>query len=529
MKIKIIIISFLIFGFVSCDNYLDLEPITEIKEEFVFSNVNAVEPLLIAAYKPLGFTYIGNLTGTDVYTLPFIYTDGRSDDVVIENYFFGGNKFHDFETLVDLTAANTMVRAVWVKFFTGVARANEIIGGLAGVSDDAIDPEIKNSFLAEARFLRALYYFDIAKNFGAAPIFDGIIDATDIELLRRKPQSEVYEFAASDLRFASENLPVSPSGDEFRASQSAALGMLSKVLLYQEKWQEAADIATQVMDLNVYQLESNYADNWDIDNEHGVESIYEISYDDNTAFVFDSRQTSSLSSQLSNPGGLISPAGGWNYNLPTPDLVEAFVQEGDVIRRQASILLEGDIIGSDMLAENGQDPFPIGFTEMEAGINAVTGTVYGRGSEANIVGHLGYARKFIMTPEDILATSSNIQHSPKNEKIMRYAELLLILAEAEAMGANTGGRGQMAFDMVRNRVGLDSKPLTLDAIKLERRLELATEWNRFHDLVRWGDAANHIRNFTSGRDELLPIPLEEILLTGTDESGQFILTQNPGY
>ena len=60
-------------------------------------------------------------------------------------------------------------------------------------------------------------------------------------------------------------------------------------------------------------------------------------------------------------------------------------------------------------------------------------------------------------------------------------------------------------------------------------MELASEWNRFHDLVRWGDAAAEIDNFVAGRDELLPIPLDEILVTGMDDSGEMILAQNPGY
>ena len=519
MKLKTLLIGMSILLFFSCnDDFLELEPITEIPEELIFSNVEALEPLLLSAYRPLGFEYIADLTGQDTYTLPFIYTDARSDDSVVENYFFGGNKFHDFETLVDLTPSNTMVRAAWIKFFTGVARANEIIGGLRSVDTTLLSQDLKDGFLSEARFLRGYYYFEIVKNFGAAPIFDGIVDASIKDNLKRRPVAEVYEFIEADLQFASEELPTT-QGDKKRATQGAALGLLSKVYLYQEKWQEAADASKAVVDLGIYDLEPNFADNFKLENEFGIESIFEIDYDDKTAFVFQSQQTSSLALQLHAPS-LAAPLGGWNYNLVTPELQQVFEDEGDFVRRQASIIMEGDDLGSELLTEAGQNPLPIGFTEQPAGINDPNGgTQYGVG--------YAFTRKFFLTPEEIIATSGNIQHSPLNQKIMRYSEVLLIHAEAVANGAS--GDGQGAFDAVRQRVGLDTKPLSIENIKLERRLELAFEWNRFHDLVRWKDAANEIEGFTSNRDELLPIPFVEIQLTGKDDSGADILTQNSGY
>ena len=518
MKIQIYTLVILSTILVSCQDFLELEPITEVKEEFIFSNVEALEPLMLSAYRPLGFEYIADITGQDTYVLPFVYTDTRSDDVIVENYFFGGNKFHDFETLKDLTPANTMVRAAWIKFFTGVARANEIIGGLANVDSTLLSEEVKDAFLAEARFLRGYYYFEIVKNFGDAPIFDGIVDASISDNLKRKPVSEVYAFIEADFSFAAEILPTT-QGDGFRATKGAALALLSKVYLYQEKWQEAADASSQVINLGLYNLEPNFEDNFKLDNEFGQESIFEINYDDNTSFVFASQQTSSLALQLFSPS-LTAPLLGWNYNLPTPELQQAYADEGDLVRRKATILMEGDEIDSDILRDAGLSPIPIGFTANPAGINDPNGgTQYGLG--------YAYTKKYILTPEEINNTSSNVQHSPLNQKIMRYAEVLLIHAEAVVNGAS--GDGQGAFDRVRERVGLPTKPLTMDNLKLERRLELATEWNRFHDLVRWGDAREEIENFTPNRDELLPIPFVEIQLTGKDESGQDILTQNPGY
>ena len=519
MKIKIFLIAILAF-LSSCKDQLELVPITDIPEEFIFSNVEALEPLVLAAYAPLRWEFISDITGQDTYVLPFIYTDTRSDDIVVENYFFGGNKFHDFEAYENMTPSNTMVRAVWTKFFSGVARANEIIGGLSTVDEELLSPEVKAEFEAEARFLRGYYYFELVKNFGEVPIFDGVIDATQVELLRRRSVEDVYAFIEEDFQFASENLPETQGGETaFRATKGAALGFLAKSYLYQEKWQAAADACSQVMDLGIYSLEVNYADNWNMDNEFGVESIFELNYDDQTAFVFNSNQTSSLAAQLCSPS-LTAPAGGWNYNLVTPELQQAFSDEGDVIRRDASLIEEGTVFNSQVLADAIQDPLPVGFTSNAAGINDPNGgTQYG-------VGYV-FSRKYFLTPEEILATSGSIQHSPLNQKAMRYSDVLLILAEAVANGA--GGDGQGAFDMVRERVGLSTKSLSKENIKIERRLEFATEWSRFHDLVRWGDAYAEIEGFQTNRDELLPIPFVEIQVTGVDESGADILTQNPGY
>jgi hypothetical protein len=136
-------------------------------------------------------------------------------------------------------------------------------------------------------------------------------------------------------------------------------------------------------------------------------------------------------------------------------------------------------------------------------------------------------RKYYITKQVALSLQ-NIGSSPLNEKVLRYADVLLMHAEASL---NTGGDGLTSLNQVIQRAfGNPSHNLTsytLNDVKLQRRLELATEgWDRFTDLVRWGDAATALafKHFTAGRDELLPIPQAEIDLVGTS-----VLPQNPGY
>jgi len=104
--------------------------------------------------------------------------------------------------------------------------------------------------------------------------------------------------------------------------------------------------------------------------------------------------------------------------------------------------------------------------------------------------------------------------------LIRLADTYLM--EAEALGA-TGARAQALLDAVRARVGLASVPVSLEAIKSERRLELAGEGFRFWDLIRWGDAATRLagKGFTANKNEIFPIPNKELLGT--------LLVQNPGY
>ena len=517
MNIRTILLISLIVLLSACkDGFLYQEPITEPLTEEVFASQENIELLLPGAYEPMKWEFVQR---GDSYSMNYIYTDVRSDDVVIENYFFQPHS-HGFETLVDLTASNINVDGIWFKLFSGVSRANEIIRGLENVQDGVLDPDAKEQFLGEAKFLRGYYYFELVKNFGDVPLFGAEpIDATDTESIQRVSADIVYDQIIEDFIDAASKLPTTPSG-EGRATKGAALGLLSKAYLYTEQWQAAADAAQEVMNLGIYALEENYADNFSITNEFGKESLFEINYTDNALFGSFTRQAGgSLTAQFYSPN-FVSPVLGWNYNLPTKELQDAFANEGDEVRRKATILMEGDEIDSEILRNAGLSPIPDDFYSREGGINDPNGgTRYGL--------DLAYSRKYFLTPEEVNDFSAGFQLSPLNQKVMRYSEVLLILAEAVLMGAS--GDGQGAFDQVRARVGLPTKALTLDNLKLERRLELATEWNRFHDLVRWGDAASEIENFQIGRDELLPIPFTEIQLTGQDANGADILTQNPGY
>ena len=508
MKIKsnILLLSLLVVLFSSCDEFLEVEPITEITKEQA-----ALEPTLSIAgsYEPMRWEFMDNLG--DAYTMAYIYTDVRSDDVILENHYFQPAN-HPFETL-SLQATNVSVKGVWEKFFTGVRRSNDLLASFNSLTPDVTPQEQIDALKGEARFLRAYYYFELVKNFGDVPLFTEDSYTDDIDM-SRKPASEVYSLIIEDLTFAAQGLPVN-QGESWRATKGAAYGLLAKVYLYNGQWQNAADAAEEVIALNVYGLESNYADNFSLSNEFGTESVFELNYEfDQAGGAFTRQNKGSLTAQFFSPWWWF-PLEGWSYNLVEKELQDAFDAEGDAIRKDATIIEGGTFIESQAMIDAGNYPVPADFLGWWANNPDVGGQRYGDG--------FAYSRKYYLTHEEIADEASNqINKSPLNHKVLRYAEILLIHAEAVAMGAN--GDGQSSLDAVRARVGLPSKALSLEAVKLERRLELATEWNRFHDLVRWGDAASEIDGFTVGKDELLPIPFDEIQLVGGN-----ILTQNPGY
>lgn len=510
---RYIVVPLMAISLVSCEkDFLDQKPITDPAIDQVFSSQESVELLVVGGYEPMLWEF--NPEFGDSYSMPYIFTDVRSDDVIIENYFFQPHS-HDFERFT-LESTNINLEGIWSKYFTGAARANQLIRGLGSIEDGVLTEEVYNEFLGEAHFLRAFYYFELVRNFGDVPLFDEApIDILDEERLKRASADEVYAQINADYQLAADLLPVVASA-EGRATQGAALGLLAKAYLYQEKWDLAAEKAQEVIDLRIYSLEQDYSQNFKVSNEFGQESIFEINYTGEASDAWTRRAKGSLTAQFFSPW-MKWPVQGWSYNLVTPELQQAFKDEGDSVRFYATVITAGsEFPDSPWMIDNDYSPIDSGFTASY--IDAANGQQYGTG--------FAYSRKYFLNPEEITELV-NYQLSNLNHKVLRYAEVLLILAEATLNGA--AGDGQAAFDQVRARAGLASKPLTYEALKLERRLELATEWNRFHDLVRWGDAVNELEGFQVGRDELLPIPFNEILLVGTDAEGNYILTQNPNY
>jgi len=378
------------------------------------------------------------------------------------------------------TSSSVSVRAMWTQWYKTIGRASQTIALTQEYTGQSAAPAQR--VIAEAKFLRALNYFWLVRSFGDVPL-------QHIDLIDRAPASEVYAYIEQDL---TEAIAALPNKNEYsnldvgRASKGSAQGLLAKVYLYQEKWQQAADMANNLITSGQYDLEPDYATVWRTSSENGPESVFEIQARGEIP--------QHGVQQYSQTQGARGPSGwGWGFNSPSQNLEDAFNAEGDVIRRDATIIFAGETLFD------------------------------GREVSASVENPRYNEKAY---------SSANAGQSDgdKNVRILRFSEILLIRAEA----LNELGQSAAALvplNRVRARVNLPAVTTTDQTalrplIWKERRLELAMEHDRFYDLVRTGQAKTALaadgKTFIEGKHELFPIPNDQLVQTPE-------MTQNPGW
>lgn len=519
MNRKIIKLASLALLFVitfSCDDdLLEKSPVTGLSGDSYNSESNLTAATM-AVYDVLQWQTIG---GQHVF--PLLFQGIRADDMHSQfaNFWAAGAVMDDFN-LMD--ANNVNVQLLWQKWYAGVNRANLVIeksNEFDGWTTDGLQAQL----IAEAKVMRAFFYFELLKMFGGVPLITSPIESTnDLPPLGRATTAQVYEQIDQDLLDA---IPDLPATNLARATSGLAQTLLAKSKLYQEDFTSAAQYAEAVMNSGVYDLEANFADNFSEDQskENGIESILEIQYED--GFSSQYFEAAGTSAQGSGSWQMMFTWVGGNYTsfsnmLPNADLKSIFDPVNDR-RFYSTFITPGSDINSisPLLATNW------GLNDCCSGILDDSRMSWLRPNLEDC----NYAAKYFLSWELVDQLLEKSQSS-KNEKIIRFAEVLLIHAEARVRGGGGALDGLQSLNRVRERAGLPALAgYSFEDVKLERRKELATEgWNRMSDLVRWGDAASNTRllskNFTAGRDELLPIPQAEIDAVGAD-----VLQQNPGY
>ncbi|MDN5217110.1 RagB/SusD family nutrient uptake outer membrane protein [Fulvivirgaceae bacterium BMA12] len=504
----------------SCDDdLLDKTPVTGLSSDSYNSEAN-FDAATMAIYDVLQWQNIG---GQHVF--PLLFQDIRADNMHSQfaNFWAAGTVMDDF-TLMN--ASNFNVQLLWQKWYTGVNRANIVIKR-APEFDGFTSGNMQKQLVAEAKTLRAFFYLEMHKMWNTVPlVLDPIESANDLPPLGRATREELFAQIDKDLTEAIPDLPTRSQSVLGRVTSGLAQTLLAKSKLYQRDWDGAARYSELVINSGEYALEPVFYDNWleDESNENGIESVFEIQYGD--GFTPQYFEAAGTSAQGSGSWQMMFTWVSGNYTsfsnmLPNADLKSAFYDKVNDQRFDATFLTVGSDINeiSPLLATNW-------------GLNDCCGGILDADRMSWLrpdIEDCNYAKKYFLSWElvDQLLEKSN---SPKNEKIIRYAEVLLMHAEARAMGGAGSIDGQVSMDLITDRAGIDPIDATdMEAIKLQRRLELATEgWNRMSDLVRWGDAATNAKllskNFTANRDEYLPIPNAEREAVGFD-----ILDQNPGY
>jgi hypothetical protein len=488
-NLKITYIFIALFVMASCsDDFVDVEPFNENSEDF-FNSEEDYQRALVAAYDMLQSTYLSVMLG----------------EIASDNTLANGENANDVPGIQEIddmihTPINQQLGDIWRWMYAGVNRANYIME-----FKDKTDFPGKESVLAQTRFLRAYYYFELVKWFGDVPLaVDTRLQFGDQFSIPRTPKAEIYAQIEQDLIYAADILTYTQT-ESGRVTKGAAQALLGKVYLYQDKFLEAGVVLEDLIGNGPYQLLTDYSTMFELDNENNIESVFEVQYTDERGAGFGCLQCSNGNVAVGFNGirsynGPIFESG-FSFNVPTQDVVDEF-EVGDN-RLETAIL---DIVA---WAEE-------------------TGATYVL-SENEPTGY--FNRKYISRKSELDSNTGDANlTNPNNYRAIRFADVLLMAAEALNRGGVSDSRAQTYLNRVRerafgntdNNVSATGGSLT-DAIYHERRVELVGEGHRFFDLVRTGKAASKIDGFQIGKHELFPIPLIEIQLAGNQWE------QNPEY
>lgn len=475
-----LLLVFTAFFLGSCEDYLTEDLKGTFSSDTFYQNEKQAIQAINGVYQAISFSDADNKI--------WVFGSVASDDAVK-----GGNPGDQAEIsyIDDFTAdANNGISGNYWKFaYEAIARANNVIANVPGIT---MDEELKNRIVGEAKFIRAYTYFNLVNIYGQVPLKLQPQVTQEAIHVPLSSVDAIYSQITTDLTEAAAVLPVSYSAsDAGRATKGAAYGMLGKVSLYREQWNDAINWFHQLENTGVYGLLSNYADNFNVANENSIESVFEIQH---------------LSGQVPGEGNNMNqwfaPAheGGYYFNAPTQSLVDAFERTPD---------------------QSAVDP------RLDAGIGRdgqpwLNGDVFSAGWSPT-----GFLTKKHQQPLSEISSSLK-GDADINYIYMRYADVLLMKAEAFAhAGQADSARANLNKVRERARNSFNGEPpagllpdvastdtnALLEAIRKERRTELAQEFHRYFDLMRWGKTIAEAAlgdDFNYEANRYQPIPQSEI-------------------
>lgn len=442
------------------------------------------------------------------------WTQWQIGDIMSDDADHGGGgpsdgvEIEQFDQLT-ITSFNPVVERLWKQCYIGIVRANIVLEKVPQVK--TISVSIKKRCLGEAHFLRAFYYYHLVRNFGDVPLYTNFISVDQALNIKRSPKQDVFNQIVNDLKIADTMLPKSYTGKDLgRITSGAVKTTLANVYLLMGDKTNAAAKALEVINSGVYQLNADYGDNFKLSVENGVESIFEVQCRSGASTwdgTLDNGQGQILNTFFAPRNQNLVYNQGYGFNVPTKRLVDLYEKTGSSYntiidkRRAATMWIPGDVLGS-YTQPNSLEGSPNGFN----------------------------TKKYFVSIA-ISSSDDDQWRCPLNIPIYRYAEVLLIYAEAAGTSL-----GLPYLNQVRVRAGLASIPAGLseqnylDAVFNERHLEFALEMHRWYDLLRYpADPQYFIKVMKAAgktnvaeKHRYLPIPQAEI-----DKNSN--LTQNHGY
>lgn len=524
----------------SCNDWLTEETPGTTKVSEFFTSLSTAEAVVNAAYVPMTWEF-----GTTYYP------EWYFGDIVSDDALKGGQDINDGADLRELenfkaNSDNEILLGYYRAQWQGIQRANLAIDEIptTRIETEGTEAEqqakYRDRYLGEAYFLRGFYYFRLARMFGGMPLIDYVIKSSNQWAQKRTTMDETLNFAIEDFKRA-ENLLWEKdkySDEELgRATKGAAQAMLLKANLYRADYQrnagneteaqkyfaEAAKWGKEVINSRQYSLWPNYLDNFRLANENGRESVFEIQYTEEATSDYggEGYTRGTMTTILQRSRSSAFGEAGWGYDRPTQNLYNEY-EAGDA-RRDETILVPTD----EQIETPAQEIY---------------------------CGDRMLNRKYAMYNDGANGGIYKLAHatrSPKNNIQIRYADVLLMYAEACCESGDLPS-AKSALKEVRDRAGLSQFPFPYTAviqgktvtfndnqddlrkaIRHERRVELAMEGHRWFDITRWGiaketmdtymagetkEAKELYGTFQKGKHELFPIPSKEIDLSGIEQN-----------
>lgn len=486
---KYIFLSFLsVVTLLGCEDFIEIEPQDSLTSTAFYKTAGDAIASINAAYDGFqhlnyyGFNYqdILNIAGGDA----------------IKGGFGAGDRpaYLEFETF-DITAQNLRIREFYAMAWGGVNRANQVLDNVSQMEVDGDFTEaLKTRILGEATFLRALHYTNLVTAFGGMPIYTSVPAIVD-EVLPRATTEETWAFIIKGYTDAASMLPDSyDAANVGRATKGAANAMLARIYSYRGEWAQVNTFADLIINSPAgYDLAPTFVENFDERGNNNMESIFEIQY------------------TLSNTSDIWSNAGDWNSNFMAKYSAPQVGNAGWATMSPTQELVDdfeaGDLRLTETVYQPG-DPYGDGVFDPHDGSHFENAGLYGNNKSSGL---------------DFANTAGNGFNY--NYKIIRFADILLLKAEAEnelngvsANALNPLNRIRVRAELLpvndTNNPGLSQTELR-DIILDERRSELALEGLRFYDVIYRGRGVEFLgaRGYQPG-DEVFPIPPGEIARTG---------------
>jgi len=486
-KLKYISLFLAVLFTTACSDFLD----EELKGTYTSDTYYQTEEDAIGSvngiYEILAFSDVANNL--------WVFGDVASDDAIK-----GGNSGDQTDIkYVDefnVNPDNGAVENIWKHYFEGINRANNTIHYVPQINMDEV---LRNRIVAEGKFLRAYFYFNLVNVFGEIPLKTKPALTPDDLQVALSPVEDIYAQIETDLTEAIDDLPVSyPPAEVGRITKGAALGLLAKAFIYNQKWQNVLDVIAEIENLGLYQLMPLYQNNFELASENNQESIFEIQHLSGQNPFMGNYLNQWFSPQVEN---------GYFFNVPTQDIVNEFEQVAGVSdpRLDYSIGREG----GKWLNDEAFDPAwsPTGYLSKKHCQPLEEVSVGTKGDAGLNYIYMRYADILLMKAEALNELGR------VNEALEPLNQIRTRARESYLYDENLVGYGSIPENLLSNMTSTNQNELR-EAIQHERRVELCFEFHRYFDLMRYGkqaaEAALKDQNFNYENNRFFPIPQSEL-------------------